>query len=307
MQLIQEECEFDWVEINGMKIASVHDIYGLMCLKLLDYPIQSQQSAQKRLEAYFKQAPRPLVMVIDEVDALVSGKATRVNSHLYRLLEWPCHYPIILLLIANTMDLPERLMTGRLSSRLGTRRVNFVPYTYPMLIQILKAARGSTALISDDAIEYLARRVGAVNGDARRALSLLKKACGLQGPVVGLKEMELMLRQNIQHNNTNNGDHPKEVKLVMTACLMAPDLKSNNQLTVELVMSRAVQLAKTLGVDLSWIDAYRILNNLHTTGLLSGELNSKSYDGDCKVSVTHGDSLQKQLRADAIFGKFLLA
>lgn len=45
---------------------------------------------------------------------------TRKQSILYNLFDWPSHSSskLIVLAIANTMNLPERLMMGRVSSRM---------------------------------------------------------------------------------------------------------------------------------------------------------------------------------------------
>ena len=47
------------------------------------------------------------IVLIDELDALVTKKQTL----LYNLFDWPCHQAsrLLLIAIANTMDLPERL------------------------------------------------------------------------------------------------------------------------------------------------------------------------------------------------------
>ena len=51
-----------------------------------------------------------------QLDLLLSRKQTV----LYQLFDWPSRpgCPLIVLAIANTMDLPERAMLGRVSSRL---------------------------------------------------------------------------------------------------------------------------------------------------------------------------------------------
>lgn len=75
------------------------------------------------------------------------------------------------------MDLPERLLPNRIASRMGTNRLNFKPYTYPQLMAIIahRLARWKH-LFHPDALEYCARKVSSVSGDARRALALAKRA-----------------------------------------------------------------------------------------------------------------------------------
>lgn len=54
-----------------------------------------------------KEASKIRVILIDELDALVTSKQTL----LYNLFDWPCHQNsrLLAISIANTMDLPERL------------------------------------------------------------------------------------------------------------------------------------------------------------------------------------------------------
>ena len=57
----------------------------------------------------------PTLLLADELDLLWSRKQTV----LYNLFEWP-HLQdssLIVLAVANTMDLPERVMKGKISSR----------------------------------------------------------------------------------------------------------------------------------------------------------------------------------------------
>lgn len=54
---------------------------------------------------------------MDELDLLVTKKQTVM----YNFFEWPNrpNSKLIVIAIANTMDLPERILTNKVSSRLG--------------------------------------------------------------------------------------------------------------------------------------------------------------------------------------------
>ena len=54
---------------------------------------------------------------MDELDQLMTTKQDVV----YNFFNWPTlvNSKLIVLAVANTMDLPERVMTGRVRSRLG--------------------------------------------------------------------------------------------------------------------------------------------------------------------------------------------
>jgi len=57
------------------------------------------------------------VVLMDELDQLMTTKQDVV----YNFFNWPTlvNSKLIVLAVANTMDLPERVMTGRVRSRLG--------------------------------------------------------------------------------------------------------------------------------------------------------------------------------------------
>ncbi|KAJ3355048.1 Origin recognition complex, subunit 1 [Allomyces javanicus] len=119
-----------------------------------------------------------VVLLLDELDLLV----TKRQGVMYNLFEW-AQAPrsrLIVVAIANTMDLPERLLTKRVASRLGMERIDFAPYTEPQLVEILRMRLGASCpVINDNAITFAARKVSTVNGDARRLLDVTRRAVEL--------------------------------------------------------------------------------------------------------------------------------
>ena len=121
---------------------------------------------------------------------------------------------LIVIAVANTMDLPERQLGNKVTSRIGFTRIMFTGYTHEELKNIidlrlkglndsfffvdtktgnavLMDAAGSEATeeqtlsggvrkvclrMSADAIEIASRKVASVSGDARRALKVCKRA-----------------------------------------------------------------------------------------------------------------------------------
>lgn len=55
--------------------------------------------------------------MLDELDQMV----TRKQEVMYNFFEWPNRpaSKLIIVAIANTMDLPEKMLTNKISSRLG--------------------------------------------------------------------------------------------------------------------------------------------------------------------------------------------
>ncbi len=94
---------------------------------------------------------------------------------LYNLCEWPSRKGsrLAVIGIANTLDLPERLMP-RIASRLGSRRVVFQPYKREQLQAIISQRlidAGVAQAFEDNAIKYAASKVGfpapLLEGDTR--------------------------------------------------------------------------------------------------------------------------------------------
>jgi len=116
----EELDDFIFVEINGMKIADPHQSYSLLWEAIKGDRI-TPTHALALLEAEFSTpSPRrvPCVVLMDELDQL----ATKNQGVMYNFFNWPGvrHSRLIVLAVANTMDLPERTLSNKISSRLGS-------------------------------------------------------------------------------------------------------------------------------------------------------------------------------------------
>ena len=114
-----------------------------------------------------------VILFVDELDSL----RTRKQNILYNVFDWPNrpNSKLIVLAIANSMDLPEKLMINRVSSRLGLTRLSFNPYSYKELEAIIKSRlEGIDQVFDCDALQLICRKVAAVSGDARRALDICR-------------------------------------------------------------------------------------------------------------------------------------
>ncbi|KAI9249453.1 P-loop containing nucleoside triphosphate hydrolase protein [Phascolomyces articulosus] len=189
--------EFDFVEINGMKVTDPNQAYSILweCLNKSDS--RNSGAAPRRvtsahaldlLEARFS-APdnrqKTTVVLMDELDLLVTKKQTVM----YNFFEWPNrpNSKLIVVAIANTMDLPERMLTNKISSRMGLTRINFQPYTYQQLYQIVESRLEGIDAFETEAVEFAARKVSAVSGDARRALDICRRAV----EIVEVRQLQL--------------------------------------------------------------------------------------------------------------------
>ncbi|XP_020297700.1 origin recognition complex subunit 1 [Pseudomyrmex gracilis] len=166
---------FDFVEINGMKLSEPRQVY-VQILKQLSGTTLTWEQAHNALEKRFtsKAKNRPMtLLLVDELDLL----CTKRQDVIYNLLDWPTKASarLVVITIANTMDLPERVLMGRITSRLGLTRVTFQPYSHTQLQEIVVTRLQDVDIFKSEAIQLIARKVSAVSGDARRALDICRR------------------------------------------------------------------------------------------------------------------------------------
>ncbi|XP_060087799.1 origin recognition complex subunit 1 [Heteronotia binoei] len=167
---------FQFIEINGMKLTEPQQAY-VQILKLLTNQKATATHAAVLLEKmFYKPSPKrkTTVLVVDELDLLWTQK----QNVMYNLFDWPTQKgsKLIVLAIANTMDLPERIMMNRVASRLGLTRMSFQPYTYKELQQIVSSRMAQVKAFEEDAIQLVSRKVAALSGDARRCLDICRRS-----------------------------------------------------------------------------------------------------------------------------------
>ncbi|TDG46374.1 hypothetical protein AWZ03_007148 [Drosophila navojoa] len=167
---------FDFLEINGMRLTEPRQAY-VQIYKQLTGKTVSWEHAHTLLEKRFTTpAPRRVttVLLVDELDILCN----RRQDVVYNLLDWPTKSAarLVVVTIANTMDLPERLLMGKVTSRLGLTRLTFQPYTHKQLQEIVTARLAGSEAFKGEAVQLVARKVAAVSGDARRALDICRRA-----------------------------------------------------------------------------------------------------------------------------------
>ncbi|XP_036112639.1 origin recognition complex subunit 1 isoform X5 [Molossus molossus] len=167
---------FQFIEVNGMKLTEPHQVYVQILQKMTGQKATANHAVELLAKQFCTQgsAQETTVLLVDELDLLWTQK----QDIMYNLFDWPTHKEarLVVLTIANTMDLPERIMMNRVSSRLGLTRMSFQPYTYRQLQQIVVSRLKDLKAFEDDAIQLVARKVAALSGDARRCLDICRRA-----------------------------------------------------------------------------------------------------------------------------------
>ncbi|GIY78707.1 origin recognition complex subunit 1, partial [Caerostris extrusa] len=163
---------FTFVEVNGMWMTDPYKCYVHIFKSLTGKSIASQQACNLLEKRFTEKGPKKdaVVLLVDELDRLW----TRKQTVMYNIFDWPSKpsSKLIVLAIANTMDLPERLMMNRVKSRLGLSRITFQPYNFRQLQEIIMNRIQELKVFDPDAVQFVARKVAAVSGDARRALAI---------------------------------------------------------------------------------------------------------------------------------------
>ncbi|CRK99225.1 CLUMA_CG012553, isoform A [Clunio marinus] len=175
--------------VNCTSISTIGSIYKRICneLNLKLKSGSSEKDCLAALEHYLSSKHKMTLIILDEMDQLCStGKKQDILYHIFELPAIP-KSKLILVGIANALDLTDRLLV-RLQSKceLKPKVMHFSAYTKAQIVEIFKnrfEESGVSDLFPPAAIQLLAAKVSAVSGDIRRALSIGKR-------VIELAELE---------------------------------------------------------------------------------------------------------------------
>ncbi|CAG9532002.1 unnamed protein product [Cercopithifilaria johnstoni] len=172
---------FDFVTVNAMELSDPKQIFVKIYQDLFNFKKKiAPKTARKKLNDIFQYRDKrrlPIIVLVDELDLL----NTKKQEIIYDIFNWSANEEslVSVIAIANTLDLPERLFSQRISSRLGANRLCFQPYDHDEVSHIIRdRLRGSTA-VEAEAIELASRKVAAISGDLRKALDILRSATEL--------------------------------------------------------------------------------------------------------------------------------
>lgn len=199
--LAEEMDDFIFVEINGMKVTDPHQSYSLLWEALKGDRVSPSHALDLLERELSHPSPRRVscVVLMDELDQLV----TKNQSVMYNFFNWPAlrHSRLIVLAVANTMDLPERTLSNKISSRLGLTRITFPGYKHTDLMEIITTRLSNVPgnIVDPDAIQFASRKVAAVSGDARRALDICRRA-------VEIAEQAYEAASTLENNTINDDD-----------------------------------------------------------------------------------------------------
>ncbi|XP_074019118.1 cell division control protein 6 homolog [Numenius arquata] len=188
------------IVLNCMALSSPQGIFPAVGQQL-GLPTATGREGVRRLEKQLTARGPMVLLVLDELDQLES----KGQDVLYILFEWP-RLPgsrLVLVGLANALDLTDRSL-ARLSAHPagGPRLLHFPPYTREQLSAILQERLGQVAgdtVLDAAALQFCARKVSAVSGDARKALDVCRRA---------VEVVELEVRSQTLLKPLPGGDSP---------------------------------------------------------------------------------------------------
>ncbi|KAM5135205.1 cell division control protein 6 homolog [Mantella aurantiaca] len=168
------------VYINCMRLRSSLAIFPAIAEELSGSSklSSSGKDTVRSLEKMVTAKGPVILLVLDEMDQLDS----KGQDVLYTVFEWPWlpNSRIVLIGIANALDLTDRILP-RLQARpkCKPQLLNFSPYTKDQIATILQDRLTQVSgdqVLDNVAIQFCARKVSAVSGDARKALDICRRA-----------------------------------------------------------------------------------------------------------------------------------
>ncbi|XP_075578965.1 LOW QUALITY PROTEIN: cell division control protein 6 homolog [Pelecanus crispus] len=197
--------------LNCMSLSSPQGVFPAVAQQL-GLPAAAGREGVRRLEKQLMAQGPMVLLVLDELDQLES----KGQDVLYTLFEWP-RLPgsrLVLVGLANALDLMDRSLARLAARPAGSPRLlHFPPYTREQLAAILQERLRQVAgdpVLDATALQFCARKVSAVSGDARKALDVCRRAV----EVVELEVQSQTLLKPLPGGDSPTSPVPKRVGLL---------------------------------------------------------------------------------------------
>ena len=205
--MVEEVCrEFDILvedgklrmsHVNCVNMNNARDIYGKLIGDLNSGDLQTHSQVFKKGESsrlkdifipdHRKGAPPVTLVTLDEIDHLLTADSDILQS----LFEWSLHPKsrLILIGIANALDLTDRALPKLKARNLKPNRLPFLPYNATQIANVITNRLKSllpvdsspedsnfVPFVQPAAIQLCSKKVAAQTGDLRKAFELVKRA-----------------------------------------------------------------------------------------------------------------------------------
>ena len=176
--------------VNCVGIRSAREVYGKLIQEFGLDGLSDTSLEKDHLRSLFipkkKSGSQAYLVLLDEIDSLLDGDC----EVLYNLFEWALHRSsrLILIGIANALDLTDRFLPRLKARNLKPRLLPFLPYTAGQIASIVTEMLRSTLsegtaaapefvpFLHPAAIQLSSRKVASQTGDLRRVFSLVRRA-----------------------------------------------------------------------------------------------------------------------------------
>uniref|UniRef100_A0AC35TQY9 Origin recognition complex subunit 1 n=1 Tax=Rhabditophanes sp. KR3021 TaxID=114890 RepID=A0AC35TQY9_9BILA len=171
---------FDFCYVNGMELPQQNKVFSEIYKELCNNVTIAPTKARLALNEMFQRkdaSRKPVIILVDELDLLI----TKRHDIMYDIFNWTTCIDarVSVISIANALDLPERILSQRVTSRIGTNRISFQPYDHHQISKIINYRLKGFHCIENKAIDLASRKIAALNGDLRKAIGIIRKAVEL--------------------------------------------------------------------------------------------------------------------------------
>jgi cell division control protein 6 len=265
----------------------------------------SMGEATDRILDYIARKNLNVILVIDEIDSLVNNNGSDILYNFTRANERILSSQFISLIgISNSLTFKDKL-DPRVRSSLSEEELVFNPYTIEQLQRIL-SDRSKLAfnddIVSDAAINLCAAMAGKENGDARRAIDLLRVAAEIaeRERVSKVEEKHIRLAQEKIERDTNYEilkNSTTHTKLVIVAII-----KSKNGNTGEVYEIYSSLCTHSEQEPLTQRRITQIISELDQLGLITSNVVSQGrYGRSQRIKITIPTlTVKEALREDPI-------
>lgn len=224
--------------VNCMSVKSSKDIYTKLAEDLIDDYKDLGDDEMVHLRKIFlskKSSGRMYVVTVDEIDHLL----TLDLKILYTLFEWSLQRSsrLILIGIANALDLTDRFLPRLKARNLKPRFLPFLPYTAPQIASVIssKLKSLSTAQTSSQdhipfvhptAIQLCSKKVASQTGDLRKAFDIIRRT-------IDLVEIETRRKHQLDSNSVEGTPSKKPLS-------ENPNISSTSQCLIDPTASLSV-------------------------------------------------------------------
>ena len=244
-----------------------------------------------------------LIVVLDEIDALVKAKGDSLLYELTRINETLTRSKVSLIGISNDLRFKEWL-DPRVLSSLSEEEIVFRPYNASELRDIL-AERAKLAfhdgVLTDGALSLCSALAAAEHGDARRALDLLRVAAEIaerEGAKQITEEHVRLAEKRIEHNRVFEAikNMPLHSKLVLCSVYLLSKAKVNYAITGDIYEVYRELCSETGISPLTQRRVSTLISELDAMGLLNSRVVSMGrYGRTKKIRLGIGRTVIKEV------------